>query len=609
MIVDKTMVDLSGRTCDKIGVAPGAFRLQGLGGGCTMATDSCLNNQPRDLWQADRRRKALGQPTLYFLEGFGRGVTMKSPTKPNSHELMMFIPETQTSRVSLSVNADDVRVYQATCDRFSMTGTIPPFAALSGRGALHLVSCSWCDFYAMLTLAIECDSDGLRIHASSRVVELPPLMPDLEQVSCIREVVPLYAVTNKGRAFTCRVETRLPGGVLVDTHQISGVMLDTCVCLGPCDCECNGQNITKQGRRNANETVPQECIIDWNPETDDGALSGGGFNLRRIFSALGLSWQAGMALFSTFLAIGLLAAMIKCGVLQYCFGSAQGAKVVVRQQGTKLKVVDEQSDPIKPAQDQRSRAQQCCHGLGKTCLWVLSSLAAAIVAGTLAIWHCVSKRSNPVPQQQGEEEQRVRPQQLVTALVTQHHQQPSHSDQQEAHPQAQIAVERPQQPLLVARSSVSSPPQHTTALSVFKPDVPSSHWHPVSSPRFPLHQPPVYQASSGQPLQKPVLYTAMQAPPQPTSIQLSCVKQATERETYGEDVAETSISQSSFWEEDEPEACDTFDLSNHLQPPSFARTDQRRTMRRSTNVMDVLVSKEQVRLCFDLDLKVCYYSY
>jgi len=147
-------VDLTGLTCDKIGVGPSAFRLHGTGGGCSVREGSCLTNQVRDLWLADRHRESLGQPTLYFLKGFGRGFTMRSPSLPNAHELTMLIPETQTSQISLAVNADDVTVYQATCDRFLLTAVITPFAALSGRGAVQITLCSQCLFFAMLTLSM-----------------------------------------------------------------------------------------------------------------------------------------------------------------------------------------------------------------------------------------------------------------------------------------------------------------------------------------------------------------------------------------------------------------------------------------------------------------------
>ena len=68
LIVDKHVVDLGGKTCNKIGSSFTAFRTQE--NACSQDQQSCLHNQPLDLWTDDEvcfeaRNHACGYVCMY----------------------------------------------------------------------------------------------------------------------------------------------------------------------------------------------------------------------------------------------------------------------------------------------------------------------------------------------------------------------------------------------------------------------------------------------------------------------------------------------------------------------------------------------------------------
>ena len=112
LVVDKSLVSLDGRDCDRVGTSFSAFRSQP--GACSSVAGSCLNNQIRDLRASDAARVAQGMRPRYLVGRWGGGqpgatqAFKRGGTGPLW--LGLPLPSTSASLVTLSVNASSLRV-------------------------------------------------------------------------------------------------------------------------------------------------------------------------------------------------------------------------------------------------------------------------------------------------------------------------------------------------------------------------------------------------------------------------------------------------------------------------------------------------------------------
>ena len=112
LVVDKSLVSLDGRDCDRVGTSFPAFRSQP--SACASAAGSCLNNQIRDLRAADAARVAQGMRPRHLIGRWGGGQPgAKQAFKRGGAGplwLGLPLPSTSASLVTLSVNASALRV-------------------------------------------------------------------------------------------------------------------------------------------------------------------------------------------------------------------------------------------------------------------------------------------------------------------------------------------------------------------------------------------------------------------------------------------------------------------------------------------------------------------
>ncbi|KJE97573.1 hypothetical protein CAOG_007409 [Capsaspora owczarzaki ATCC 30864] len=147
MLVPKSTVDLTGATCDKIGVGFTPFRYQE--GQCTRPSGSCLNNQPKDFWTADTTLRRQGKMVNYFLERYGdilglyAGASDIVSMSPGQQYVLATRPRDPASILfTMEIAADSLTFYnnlgQASIKVFSVTD----FESLSQRGTLRVLVAS-----------------------------------------------------------------------------------------------------------------------------------------------------------------------------------------------------------------------------------------------------------------------------------------------------------------------------------------------------------------------------------------------------------------------------------------------------------------------------------
>jgi len=115
MIVSKTLVELSGLECNKIGVSFEGFRTES--GACRNRVGSCLRNQLEDFYQADSLKRSQGKVGDYFLSVYGTFVPLLSAD--HNRYIALQVDQIQNSVITLVFSADDIRFITNAFDCFS----------------------------------------------------------------------------------------------------------------------------------------------------------------------------------------------------------------------------------------------------------------------------------------------------------------------------------------------------------------------------------------------------------------------------------------------------------------------------------------------------------
>jgi len=112
LVVDKSLVSLDGRDCDRVGTSYPAFRSQA--SACSSAQGACLHNQIRDLRASDAARVAQGLRPRHLVGRWGGGQPGAAQAfKRGGVGPLWFglpLPSTSASLVTLSVDAGSLRV-------------------------------------------------------------------------------------------------------------------------------------------------------------------------------------------------------------------------------------------------------------------------------------------------------------------------------------------------------------------------------------------------------------------------------------------------------------------------------------------------------------------
>ncbi|CAD7931658.1 unnamed protein product [Amoebophrya sp. A25] len=157
MLLDKSFFDLSGDTCDKIGVGWTAFKYQPHG--CERTVGDCVRNQIENFHQEDTLRE--GNPLYFvsrFCDGLLEGTQIVDLNGYITDEFFVCpMDETrQTTMVRLELKADDLRFVSNIGKAVIVTVEVEDFEAFSGAGVLKAVLKSESDFAAQFSLGIQC---------------------------------------------------------------------------------------------------------------------------------------------------------------------------------------------------------------------------------------------------------------------------------------------------------------------------------------------------------------------------------------------------------------------------------------------------------------------
>ena len=289
MLVDKTLVDLDGTICDRMGTGPSAFRAHGYSGGCSVSVGTCLqHNQPKELFFEDVEAENKGEQPSYFAAGFGKVKIFKEAQY--EYRVGFELQQDHVSSVLVEVEADDVRALVPVAPGQIFLATVNTFEALSGDGRLT-VGIINTGLYrtAIFYLRFECPDEIFPILAQT--VELGPYEDHVFEL-------PIRVVNDASAEYTCQVHLDDAISQPLDSIALTVRTNATCFCLGRCDCNCDAAG-----------TTYEHCISEYNPETGAEEASGGGISLGRLWHLLGISAQLGLGLL---VGLSLLVGVVCC---------------------------------------------------------------------------------------------------------------------------------------------------------------------------------------------------------------------------------------------------------------------------------------------------------
>jgi hypothetical protein len=135
LLIPKSMVDLTGTGCDKIGVSFQGFYSQA--SRCSLQAGSCLNNQLDDLWISDNDLRSANRTPKFMLQRWGN---FKQDVDTSRQFDLRFLPRGITNTLfTLTVKADSIRFITNKSTGVIAGATILDFFTFSRDGILYVV--------------------------------------------------------------------------------------------------------------------------------------------------------------------------------------------------------------------------------------------------------------------------------------------------------------------------------------------------------------------------------------------------------------------------------------------------------------------------------------
>eukprot|EP00931_Biecheleriopsis_adriatica_P037639 TRINITY_DN21584_c0_g2_i1.p1 TRINITY_DN21584_c0_g2~~TRINITY_DN21584_c0_g2_i1.p1 ORF type:complete len:840 (-),score=169.54 TRINITY_DN21584_c0_g2_i1:16-2535(-) len=184
MLLDRSLFDLSGRTCDKIGVSFFAFKHQPQP--CQRPAGSCLQGQLHDFHIEDVDRVGAGQPSRYLVSGFCDGALELGHQRDAAAgpQVFMGCPLTQrhTTLLRLEARAEEAMFVTNVASGRIAKAEAPAFEAMKGGGKVDLLVVSTGKVVADFTLGVTNCSDGLTA-GPALTLSLKPLESSAQQIA------------------------------------------------------------------------------------------------------------------------------------------------------------------------------------------------------------------------------------------------------------------------------------------------------------------------------------------------------------------------------------------------------------------------------------------
>lgn len=132
MLLDKELFDLTGDTCNKIGVSFYGFETESKA--CLTQVGSCLHNQLDDYYTSDNAKRQAGEVGEYFVDNWGEWVPISDQ---GTIYLAFFQTSIQASVITLTFSADDIQFITNVSPGKIVSAQVDPFEALSKNGELR----------------------------------------------------------------------------------------------------------------------------------------------------------------------------------------------------------------------------------------------------------------------------------------------------------------------------------------------------------------------------------------------------------------------------------------------------------------------------------------
>ncbi|XP_060533911.1 hapless 2-like isoform X2 [Cylas formicarius] len=238
LVLHANSIDLSGRSCNKAGVGFEAFAKQPHR--CERERNSCLANQPQQLWQQDRKAEESGEKGRHFLKYYGslpdnpiRKICCNGTAADNcaktlymhytkcfTHTIRVDFVAESNAVLQLDALATITEVYTEFLDARKITLTAKIFNSGLMSGVFYI------GLHACPTQLPASFSNGV----SSKPALIPPQQQHIFALDIYCDIRP--------NDFFCSLEVITGGGELTAVRRVRFRKLDRCVCAWHCRCSC-----------------------------------------------------------------------------------------------------------------------------------------------------------------------------------------------------------------------------------------------------------------------------------------------------------------------------------------------------------------------------------
>lgn len=223
MLVDKYRFDLSGFSCNKIGVADAGFRSEARA--CSNVPGSCLNQQPVHLYEADVAKMASGLKGDFLVSNFGAmllgldadGTAVKSFVLQLGQQL-------DVSLITLTFAATDLRFVINESPGNITDAYVKTFEAQSKNGELVATVKNTGSLVAEYSVGVENCSSSIQPVVAKRIA--------LAAQQSMTVTFDLYSTVDIGLASECTVTLYNSQGLLVSSRLVQFNTTDTNITRG-----------------------------------------------------------------------------------------------------------------------------------------------------------------------------------------------------------------------------------------------------------------------------------------------------------------------------------------------------------------------------------------
>ncbi|XP_065882454.1 hapless 2-like [Dysidea avara] len=256
LIVDKHMVDLYDRECNRIGSSYKAFRFQNHR--CNRNYGACHEITAKKLFDHAHAQKQNGIESRFFPPFYGEFVGPYYQESENGSDIVADSEYSPSGALEANQSAAPVRlVYKSqqvhnslvvltfTADSISFVSNRSPgriveafiqdFSALGEAGNLHVIVQNIGRYTADYEVVIESCTDGI-IRVSTKQKTIDPR----EQAEFFFQI---SASLNIDANHTCYINLLDTEGVSLDRTPIQFSTFRTCYCLGQCECRCDDREL------------------------------------------------------------------------------------------------------------------------------------------------------------------------------------------------------------------------------------------------------------------------------------------------------------------------------------------------------------------------------